>query len=328
MRFTWSATSLLGLCLLACAGPGTEPELCFATSREPLRVCAAGATVPGIDVSYYQSTVNWPQVKDGGVTFAIARVSYGTGTIDSQFAANWAGIRAQGLVRGTYQFFRPSQDPQAQADVVIAQLQAAGGYRADDLPVVMDIEVTESQTPATIQQKMQVWLDAIEAATGKKPVIYTGNNMTASLGNGFVTYPLWVANYGVSCPLMPSTWTQWQFWQSSGSGAAQGVSGAVDLDEWNGTLPELEAWAGFSADAGVVTPPDAGVHDAGTAPDAGSPDAGTHDAGTLDAGVAHDAGVPTDAGSTLPPDAGVPIVDGGEGYVMGDGRLFLPPQCP
>ena len=46
---------------------------------------------------------------------------------------------------------------------------------------------------------------------------------------------------------------QWQFWQSSGSGATKGVTGAVDLDEWNGTLAELEAWAGFIADAGVVS---------------------------------------------------------------------------
>ena len=58
------------------------------------RKCPAGATVPGIDVSIYQHSVNWSAVKASGIAFGIARVSDGTGSLDSTFAPNWAGMKA------------------------------------------------------------------------------------------------------------------------------------------------------------------------------------------------------------------------------------------
>jgi lysozyme len=84
------------------------------------RVCAAAATTKGVDVSYYNGTIDWARVKAAGNEFAFIRISDGTGFHDPQFAANWAGARAVGMVRGIYQFFRPNQDVDAQADMVIA----------------------------------------------------------------------------------------------------------------------------------------------------------------------------------------------------------------
>ena len=42
----------------------------------------------GIDVSKWQGDVNWPAVKQAGVTFAFARASYGSVEVDSLFKAN------------------------------------------------------------------------------------------------------------------------------------------------------------------------------------------------------------------------------------------------
>src|SRR5438270_1255441 len=64
----------------------------------------------GIDVSYYQGTINWTSVKNSGITFAIIRAGHGdtsgtgltsTGT-DVNFATNWAGAKAAGIIRGAY----------------------------------------------------------------------------------------------------------------------------------------------------------------------------------------------------------------------------------
>src|SRR5262245_31098352 len=79
-------------------------------------VCAYGPTVEGIDVSKWQGTVDWEAVRDDGIAFAFARAADGTSK-DRTFATNWAGMEDAGIVRGAYQFFRPSQDPIKQAEV-------------------------------------------------------------------------------------------------------------------------------------------------------------------------------------------------------------------
>ena len=42
-----------------------------------------------------------------------------------------------------------------------------------DLPLVLDVEVTGGQSPATIRAAAQTWLDLVEAGTGKRPLIYS-----------------------------------------------------------------------------------------------------------------------------------------------------------
>ena len=48
----------------------------------------------------------------------------------------------------------------------------------------------------------------------------------------------------MSCPDTPTPWTSWQFWQYADNGSVPGISGAVDLDEFNGTLAQLQAIGG------------------------------------------------------------------------------------
>lgn len=296
------ALSLAAL-LTSCGQPAPADELCLTADQQAMsRVCEGSTVVTGPDVSTYQGTVSWTSVKAAGHQFAIARMSDGLTHPDNQFAANWRGLRAAGLVRGVYQFFRPAQDPTQQADMLIAAVNAAGGFQPDDLPPVMDLEVTDSQTTAVIRANMQTWLDRVEAVTHKKPLIYTAAFMNSYVGTGFGAYPLWVANYGVTCPMVPDSWSGWRFWQYTSTGSISGISGNVDTNKWNGTLAALNAFAAATV----------GGPDAGTRPDAGAPDAG----------VRPDAGVPQDAGTTL--DAGT---DGGTGLVMGQGAAIFLQQC-
>jgi lysozyme len=94
---------------------------------------------------------------------------------------------------------------------------------------------------------VKTWLARIEAKTGRRPIVYTAAFMSATIGTGFSAYPLWVANYGATCPSMPSGWTKWQFWQTSESGTVSGIPVKTDLDVFNGTLADLQAFARSSA---------------------------------------------------------------------------------
>jgi len=250
--------------LAAAAGCGSPPGDFVGESSEALKVCPKGTTVEGIDVSTYQGTINWAQVTTSNVKFAVTRISDGVNYSDAQFNRNWAAIRDAGLVRGAYQYFEPGQDALAQANMVVAKVGQLG---PDDLPIQFDIEATGGQSAATIVARMKIWIERVTAGTGKRPMIYSAkyfwNDNIAS--REFNSYPLWVANYGVTCPDMPDPWSNWTIWQYSDNRGVPGITGGVDADKFNGTLDELKALAG-------ATPPTAAT-DGGSTNDAHKNDA-------------------------------------------------------
>jgi lysozyme len=283
MRFLLAFPALASLALVAACSASSSDRTCTNSDQSALTVCPGSNVVHGIDVSVYQGSINWAQVRAAGKQFAIARVSDGTGYPDSEFANNWAGMKAAGVVRGAYQFFRPGEDPTAQANLFLSKLQANGGLGAGDLPPVMDIEVTDVQSTSTIQANMQTWLTKMEQGTGRRPMIYTALFMSPTIGSGFGAYPVWVANWSVPCPSLPGGWSGWKIWQYADNGSVGGVTGAVDLDEFDGTLAQLVAFAGSGAsnDAGPPPPP------------------------ALDGGASHDGGSSVEeAGPSSTPDAG------------------------
>lgn len=199
-------------------------------------------TLYGVDVSYYQGTVNWTSVKSAGKSFAFIRVSDGTGTLDPNFATNWSKAKAAGLTVGAYQFFRPSQDATAQADLMVSKLTSAG-FVSTDIPPVIDVEVTEGLAASTIMSRVNTWLARVRSQTGRLPVLYTSPGFWSSLGNPTpspLPY-LWDAHWGATCPTLPPAWGRLRFWQYSDSGSVSGISGAVDVDQYNGPLTELRS---------------------------------------------------------------------------------------
>jgi lysozyme len=238
------------LALGGCAAPPASPEADLATQGDALSVCPGAATVKGVDTSQWQGPIDWSQVKASGQSFAIARVSDGIAYPDTQFATDWPAIAAAGLVRGAYQFFRPSVDPVAQAELLAQRLQQYGPLGPGDLPAIMDIETTDGVDDATLRANMATWLDRVQALTSKKPMIYTAAFMAGPIGTGFSSYPLWVANYEVTCPQLPAGWNAWVIWQSGDAGAVPGISGGVDVDVFDGTLADLQAFAAGSGSGG------------------------------------------------------------------------------
>ncbi|WP_345799101.1 GH25 family lysozyme [Paenibacillus silvae] len=69
--------------------------------------------------------------------------------------------------------------------------------------------------------------------------------------SGLSSYPLWIARYSTQTPADASGWTRWDFWQYSDGSAGgylprenrkvDGISGAVDLNEFDETPADLKA---------------------------------------------------------------------------------------
>lgn len=253
---------LAALALPACGGADSAVAGAAVTDPPGIseesapRQCAEGPTIEGVDVSYYQPQINWLAAKKSGISFAFLRVSDGAGFADPEFPGSWPAAGQAGIVRGPYQFFRPGEDPIAQADLLIATLQKQGGLHPGDLPPVLDIEVTDGVPLATVRARMHRWLDRVEAAFARRPLIYTSPGFWDGLGAdaAFAKYPLWVAHWDTPCPGVPGAWSAWTFWQTTDRAEIPGIPGAVDRDRFNGTLADLRAFTGAADPSSPAKP--------------------------------------------------------------------------
>jgi len=233
------------VCALAVVGCAETAAPQTSDLDQGVTVCGTGPTVKGMDVSVYQGNINWTQAKADGIQYAIIRVSDGLNSPDSKFDQNWSGSRAAGVIHGAYQFFEPGQDPIAQADMLLAKI--GGVLKSDDLPPMIDVEVTGGLAPAQVAAKVKQWIAHVKAKVGRDPIVYTGYYFWRDSVGGANVLPsvLFHAQYTTAaCPNIADPWTTWAFWQYSSSGAVAGISGNVDMDRWNGTLAQLKAFLG------------------------------------------------------------------------------------
>ena len=214
----------------------------LAASPGYAEVCPGPIVVDGIDVSYWQSTIDWAKVKASGKKYAIMRAAHAM-KADTKFDYNWKQCHAVGLHCGVYQYFEPAEDPIKQADLLLSMMGKLG---PGDLPPVIDVESKTGSTPANTAAAVGKWIAHVEKAVGRKPMIYTGyyfwkDNVGS---NAFASYPLWHAQYCTQCcPKIAVPWTKWHFWQHSSTGSVSGISGNVDLNRWDGTTTALAAFA-------------------------------------------------------------------------------------
>ncbi len=265
----WSFIAVSGSAVGACGvepqtGADMDPHL--AVTEQAATVCGDGPTVKGIDVSRWQQDINWTAVAGDGVEFAFIRASDGLNTPDTKFEQNWAGAKANGILRGAYQYFRPNQDPIEQADLLLAKM---GPLEPGDLPPVIDIETMGGMSQAVVQQRARAWIEHVKAATGMQPIIYTGFYFWRDEVGApdFTDAPLWHAQYTTApCPNIPPPWTDWALWQFTDSGPVAGITtGGVDINRFNGTRDDLLALArpiGPAASC-VALPAEGGVIDDG-----------------------------------------------------------------
>lgn len=218
------------------------------------------ATVPGIDVSYWNAGIDWPKVRAAGQRYIFAKATEGDFYADPTFDDNWRGAKTAGLLRGAYHFFRANVDPKKQATKFIDYVKSMNDN--GELPPVLDLETHDGQGKDKIIARAKTWLDLVEAAFNKKPIIYSGQyflqDYFSEAGGGppawAKEYPLWLAQYpnvyieGAQ-PTLPRGWFKWTFWQYSDKGRVNGINAKVDLNVFNGSLEDLYRFA----DAEIIT---------------------------------------------------------------------------
>lgn len=193
----------------------------------------------GIDVSSYQCSIDWERAAADDVEFAIIRLGYrgyesGKLCEDRYFRRNMEGAYAAGLDVGVY-FYSQAITPEEaaeEADYVIALLSETN--IPVTMPVVFDWEFVTDEDPARtdgmtgdIQTECcKVFCDKI-AAAGYSPMYYaTVSTALFRYDMGELPYPLWLAEYSEKTDFI----YDYEMWQYSCSGLADGIEGLVDLN--------------------------------------------------------------------------------------------------
>ncbi|MEK4074672.1 glycoside hydrolase family 25 protein [Paenibacillus sp. FSL M7-0656] len=199
----------------------------------------------GIDVSRYQGNIDWAKVKASGMTFVFIKATEGQTYTDPNYQKNVIGALAAGLMVGTYHFFRATSTDGAKAEAVhyANTLNKVGGAKALQLPPVMDYENNPGNlSKPQMNTVAKAFLTELQRLTGVKPIIYTGNSFAGNFDTSLSSYDLWIARYSnTRVPDDQLAWKRWTFWQYTDSGKVNGISGNVDMNEFEGTAAQLRA---------------------------------------------------------------------------------------
>jgi lysozyme len=193
----------------------------------------------GIDVSFYQGEIDWQQVADSGIQFALIRAGYrgyseGQLFEDEYFRQNIDGAKAAGLAVGVYFFSQATSMAEAQEEAAFV-LELVDGYHLE-LPVVFDWERvhgveggarTDDVAGKTLTDSCLAFCEAIRGA-GFEPAVYFYRDL------GYNLYELdrleglkfWVGALGE----YPDFYYEHGIWQYSITGQVPGIAGDVDLD--------------------------------------------------------------------------------------------------
>lgn len=197
-----------------------------------------GGSRLGIDVSFYQGEIDWQQVAEAGVEFAMIRLGhrgYETGDLntDDRFSANLSGARAAGLDVGVYFFSQAVSEGEAreEAEYVLSLLQGT----ALEMPVVFDWEYVSSEARTgtvgrdTLTKCTKAFCQTVEAA-GYTPMVYFNWHQGQEMLDltELTDYEFWLAMYDTAMDFPYKV----RMWQYTESGHVPGIEGKVDLNLW------------------------------------------------------------------------------------------------
>lgn len=198
--------------------------------------CLSTPSVLGIDVSFWQDTIDWQQVKDSGVQFAMIRAGWrgseqGVLSEDDFAQTNYAGASAAGIKVGAY-FFSQAITPEEAVEEANYLLDIIKDWDVQ-MPVVFDWEViddesrTKDMDARTLTDCTKAFCETVKNA-GYQPMIYFNKNQSLQMLylSELTDYGFWLAQYDTVLNYPYKI----DMWQYSQTGTVPGIAGDVDIN--------------------------------------------------------------------------------------------------
>ena len=197
--------------------------------------CVSDWCLNGIDVSKYQSSIDWQQVKEAGISFVMIRVGgRGYGKAGNMFPDEMAnkhyrGAKEAGLLVGAYFFSQAVSVEEA-----VQEAQYALELTKDwdlDLPIAYDWEyLGDYARTANVEDRVLTdcaiaFCDEIEAAD-RLSMIYVSPWFGKYILEDLADYDKWLALYKGDMTYR----YEFDMWQYTCIGGVPGVKGDVDIN--------------------------------------------------------------------------------------------------
>lgn len=202
--------------------------------------------VAAIDISAAQGVVNWQEVAASGVQACFVECFVGNDGPNVDRAAQVSGALKAGLRVIPYFFAFPlpsspehtGRDPVGQVALWIQSMKGLGLDPGQ--PCVLDLEWPAPEdfgrweiNDAFVRGWVLAACAELAVKTSIIPWIYTTPSFAEAIDTSsepeFAKYPLWIANWETTKPIIPEPWGSWAAWQYDDKGSVPGVSGPVDL---------------------------------------------------------------------------------------------------
>ena len=194
----------------------------------------------GIDVSKYNTRIDWDKVADSGVDFVFIRLGHSWGSNgdhneDPYFRSHIEGAISAGLDIGVYYFSQAVNKTEARREVDFLKKTLKPYEEHINLPIVIDSEYISSDRPGRADhlsksKRTEVTIAFCERvkASGFEPMIYMSKSwITNNLNYDEIKeYPFWIAQYNI-CNQTPQ---DHEYWQYTSDGYVPGISGRVDMN--------------------------------------------------------------------------------------------------
>jgi GH25 family lysozyme M1 (1,4-beta-N-acetylmuramidase) len=220
-----------------------------------------------VDVSFWQDSdytpykIDFVKMRSRGVDGAILRAGQNQ-WIDEDYVDYSNAADLAGMPRGAYWYFDSRSSPESQ---VSKFSDALAGKPLPKLGLWGDYEEDYGGAWGGAAH-FKVFMDTLRARFPSLIVgVYTGyyywlEHTTYLQREGFKTYPLWIARYNVTNPIIPYPWTNYVFWQytDNGDGLYFGVeSKELDMNIFKGPFDDYKRFF-LLGDITPVEPPPQG----------------------------------------------------------------------
>lgn len=208
----------------------------------------------GIDVSTWQTGINWEAMKRDGIEFAILRSSFGSPSpsqVDNQFENHYKGAKAAGVPVGAYHYGYAVTEAEARQEAKFFLDTIKG--KQFEYPVYYDVEdgpTMGSLSRQALTNVVKAFCSEVEKA-GYYVGVYASLNW---LDNKFypqqLPYEIWVAQYHTE-----NQYTgEYGMWQYTSQGSAGGASN-LDMNECYKDYPAVIKGKGLNGFQGVSPAP-------------------------------------------------------------------------
>lgn len=222
----------------------------------------------GLDLSYWNTDVNWETLRATGIDYIILRAAYypknsNTAVIDPKFEEYYAAARDQGFDIGCYLYSMATtaQEAKEEAEILLDIIDG----KTFEYPVYFDLEdpTLEWIKTDTLMELCLAFCHTL-SDNGYFPAVYTNNRWLVNFWDReqlTTCYDIWYARYPLDDDETRFTFEKWNtvpdyagqygMWQFTEYGRINGVQGDVDLNMCYKDYPSLikkYGYNGFAAE--------------------------------------------------------------------------------